>query len=336
MGGSGTAVERRQGEVAEELRWILEAMVDTTLFDPSVPTAEARAAADEMWRSAAPMIQAAAPEGGDVVDHRIPVAGAEIPARLYRPAAQVSDGCHVYFHGGAYWLGSIDQDDNRCRWLAASSGVPVLSVGYRLAPEQPCPTPVEDCIASVQWVRDHAEVLGINPDKVSVGGESAGGHAAAMTALYYADLAESDAAPGLLAQVLNIPLVDFTDPVIYATDHDSRCTPSGKDSVVMRDLFFGDGPDEEALVAMSPARLRVDHLPPTYLISAQFDLFRDQDLAHAARLAAAGVEVSTHHAPDLFHGAAGLTALSDSSRRCELVHATFVRRAHADGGFRPA
>lgn len=328
----GASPDHRQGEVAEELRWILEAMVGTSLFDPEVSAAHARAAADEMWRSAASMIQAGAPEGVDSEDHLIPVAGAKIPARLYRPAGQVSDGCHVHFHGGAYWLGSIDQDDNRCRWLAASSGVPVLSVGYRLAPEHPCPTPVEDCIASVQWVRHNADALAINPAKVSVGGESAGGHAAAMAALHYADLAESDASPGLLAQVLNIPLVDLTDPVIYASDHDSRCTPPGKDSVAMRDMFFGDIPDEDALLAMSPARLRVDHLPPTYLISAQFDLFRDQDLAHAARLAAAGVEVSTYHAPDLFHGAASLTALSASSRRCEQVHAAFVRMAHVERG----
>lgn len=322
-------VDRRQGEVAEELRWILDAMVGTSMFDPAAPAAQARELADDMWRSAAPMIQAAAPEGVDVVDLRIPVADAEIPARLYRPAGQVSDGCHVYFHGGAYWLGSIDQDDNRCRWLAASSGVPVLSVGYRLAPEHPCPTPVRDCISSVQWVRDHADALGIDPAMVSVGGESAGGHAAAMTALHYADLAESDASPGLLAQVLNIPLVDFSDPSIYASDHDSRCTPPGPDSVTMRDMFFGADVDDGVVLGMSPARQRLDHLPPTYLISAQFDLFRDQGLDYGARLAAAGVEVSSYHAADLFHGAAGLTALSSSSRRCESVHADFVRRAHA-------
>ncbi|MGO4256409.1 alpha/beta hydrolase [Marmoricola sp. RAF53] len=316
---------RRPGEVAEELRWVLEAMQGASPLDAGLSAAEMRVQSEEMWRAAAPLIELVPPAEVTTEDHSISVAGGEVVARLYRPAAPISDGCHVYFHGGAYWLGSVEQDDNRCRWLAASSGVPILSVGYRLAPEHRYPTPIDDCITSVRWVRLNAPFLGIDPVRVSVGGESAGGHAAAMTALHYA---EHDASAGLLAQVLNVPLVDFADPVIYDADHDPRCTPSSRDSAEMRDFFLGADSGADVLTACSPARQRVDHLPPTYVITAQFDLLRDQGLAYAARVAAAGIEVHTYHAADLFHGGSGLAAFSPSARRCEAVHAGFVRRAH--------
>ena len=137
----------------------------------------------------------------------IPVAGGEIALRIYREGtADAPQPCHVYYHGGGFFLGNLDQGDNLCRGLARQAGCVVVSVDYRLAPEHKFPVAAEDSYAALCWVADNAAELQIDPARISVGGGSAGGNLAAVVSL----MARDRSGPAVVAQVLEIPVTDFT------------------------------------------------------------------------------------------------------------------------------
>src|SRR5262245_23885200 len=116
-----------------------------------------------------------------VRDVAIPGPAGTIPARLYRPSADGVLPLLVYFHGGGWVIGSIETHDDACRDLAAQSGCAILSVDYRLAPEHPFPAAADDCYAATRWAAANAGALGVDPARLAVGGDSAGGNLAAVT-----------------------------------------------------------------------------------------------------------------------------------------------------------
>ena len=145
-----------------------------------------------------------------------PAGAPEVRVRRYRPADRAEAlPALVYFHGGGFVVGSVDLYDVDCRRIAAEVGAVVVSVDYRLAPEHPFPAPLEDCYAALVWVAEHADELGADPDRIAVGGESAGGGLAAGVAL----LARDRGGPPLCLQFLGIPELDDR------LDDRSRCTP---------------------------------------------------------------------------------------------------------------
>ncbi|WP_259464986.1 alpha/beta hydrolase [Streptomyces sp. TLI_171] len=137
----------------------------------------------------------------EVTDRHLPGPGGELPVRLYRPSAGRSLPALLYYFGGGWTLGSIDTADALCRDLAAAAGCLVVSVGYRLAPEHPFPAAVHDCHAALRWVAGHAEELDVDPARLAVGGDSAGGNLAAAVTLLARDLP-------LAAQLLIYPNTD--------------------------------------------------------------------------------------------------------------------------------
>lgn len=229
----------------------------------------------------------------------IPAPHGSIPARIYTPKTlRRTDGlapCLVFFHGGGWVIGNLDSHDVVCRKLAHEGELIVISVDYRLAPEHRFPAAVEDAVAATQWVADNARQLGIDAIRLMVGGDSAGGNLAAVTAL-----AARDAGPKLAGQLLIYPATDF------AMDTPSHSEPETSilltHSVVrwFCNNYLGDADIDDWRA--SPARAKLAGLPPAYVLVAGGDPLRDEGNAYAERLRQAGVPVTYRFFPGQFHG----------------------------------
>lgn len=224
--------------------------------------------------------------------------GTAIGMRLYRRAGDQPGSLAVYIHGGGMFLCSIDTHDPICREYTHRSGVPLLSVDFRFAPEHPYPSSVEDCYAALRWAATHAAELGVDPSRVAIMGDSAGGGMAAGVAL----MARDRGGPPLAAQILVYPMLDDR-----TTTPDPAIEPfvmwSYDDNITGWGALLGDaagGPDTPAYAA--PARATdLAGLPPAYVEVGQLDIFRAEDLAYAERLSEAGVGVELHVHPAVPH-----------------------------------
>ncbi len=233
-------------------------------------------------------------------------------ARLYVPSgdrARSPGPLLVFFHGGGWVYGDLDSHDAPCRFLAERAGVRVLSVDYRLAPEHPFPAAYDDCLAAFRWVVDNVDQLGADPDRLAVGGDSAGGCLAATTALAAAE----DGLP-LASQLLVYPGTDmrggtesremFGEGFYLTTEFIDLAR-----SLYTPDRSTHDDPQVSPLLAKVP-----DGLAPAYVVTAGFDPLRDEGEAYARKLADAGVEVELRRFPDQVHGFLNLVGVGRSSR----------------------
>jgi acetyl esterase/lipase len=224
--------------------------------------------------------------------------GARLELRWYQRAGHRPGSAAVYAHGGGQVLGTLDAYDTLLDWYVQHSGVPMLSVAYRLAPESRGTALAEDVFAAVGWLHGHADRLGVDPARIAVMGDSGGGAPAAGAAI----LARDRGVP-LAGQVLVYPMLDDRtvepDPelVPYATwSYDANWT--GWTAVLGEDR----GTDRVPAVA-APARLRdAAGLAPAYLEVGDLDIFRDEDIAYVRTLAHAGVPVELHVHPGCPHG----------------------------------
>lgn len=257
-------------------------------------------------------------------DHLVPTAGGTITVRVYAPAAAPAAlPCHVYFHGGSFWLGALDHFDPLCRGLAHDAGCIVAAVDYRLAPEHKFPTAPEDCYAALRWVVSYAAELGVDPARLSVGGVSAGGNLAAATAL----MARDRGGPPLVLQVLEIPITDLTSDAPLRADDEGVVLPSDKPQVRAR--YLSDPAQAVAPYASPLLAADLRNLPPALVMTAEYDPLCAEGAAYARRLAEAGVPVEHHCWQGQFHGAQPLAALiptEAAAYQAELVRA--LRRAY--------
>jgi acetyl esterase len=253
-----------------------------------------------------------------VQDHEIP-----LPVRVYRPTDAATLPALVYYFGGGWTLGTIDTADGICRSLANAAGCAVVAVGYRLAPEHKFPTAVHDCLAGLRWA---ASAPGIDPDRIAVGGDSAGGNLAAAVTL----LARSDG-PAIAHQLLVYP------NTLYGADYDS--VRAGTDPLLFNrtsvDWYWGhyladpaDGLDPLASPLRAP-----DHsgLPPATVITAEYDPLRDEGEAYAAALAAAGVPVELRRFDGMIHGFFAMAGQLDAGREALSWAAARLRAALTPG-----
>jgi acetyl esterase len=238
----------------------------------------------------------------------IPIAGGSLPARLYRPAAAEPRGpALVYFHGGGFVVCSLATHDALCRRLARASGMPVISVGYRLAPESPFPGQLDDGEAAVRCVAQQADELQIDPARLLVGGDSAGGYiAVAVAAKLNAERADS-----IAGQVLFYPLLQLDDATwassVFA---DSRIVGRVVVRYIRQQLAAGD------LAIPSLTEMELTHLPPTLLaVGGPLDPTRPDGVRFTARLRAAGKPVTLLEYAALPHAFASLTHISPIARR---------------------
>lgn len=217
-----------------------------------------------------------------------------VPARLY--VGRLGAPAVVHLHGGAWVAGGLDTHDVVCRRIARVGGLSVLAVDYRLAPEHPFPAPLDDARAALAWVREHGQSHGVDGSRVAVLGDSAGGALAAALALD-----ARDAGHPLDAQVLVYPALDATTSTL---SYDVEDGP-GLEAAAMRASWAAYAPDPathaEPLVSPSAAT-DLAGLPPTYVLTAEHDVLRDEAEEYAARLAEAGVPVVAVRALGIVHG----------------------------------
>lgn len=269
-----------------------------------LPAGEARAMAHAAMERLVTGFYASADPVAREQDHGVPVAGGTIAVRIYSPGDEGEPlPCHVYFHGGGFWLGSLDHFDPLCRAIARDAHCVVASVDYRLAPEHKFPTAVEDGYAALLWLSDNADELGIDRTRLSVGGVSAGGNLAAVIAM----MAQKRGGPPLLLQILEVPVLDLSRHEPLRIPEENIDLPSGKDVYCAH--YLGD-PAEALLPYVSPLLATDLHgLPPALIMTAEYDPLAMEGELYAQRLVQAGGAVEHVCWPGQFHGAQPMARL---------------------------
>lgn len=273
--------------------------------------AGARALIDGFLESVFDIVDAS---GVVVSEHQVPGAAGQpdVAARVYR-AEGAEPGplpAVLAIHGGGFVLGSMAVEHPRAVRIAREVGAVVIVVGYRLAPEHPYPAALEDCFAALAWIHDEAGALGVDPARVGVMGESAGGGLAAALAL----LARDRGGPALCFQLLAIPELDdrFTTTSMAAFVD----TPLwNRPNAVLSWQHYLRGVEGEVPAYAAPARATdLAGLPPAYLTAMEFDPLRDEGILYALRLLEAGVSVELHTFPGTFHASTAIASAAVSQR----------------------
>jgi acetyl esterase len=245
-----------------------------------------------------------------VEDRTIPGPAGPLRLRVYRPLGEGALPAVVYCHGGGWVMGSIESHNALCHSLASRSGCVVAAVDYRLAPEDPFPAGLDDCVAAVQWVVDNAGDLGVDPGRVAVGGDSSGGNLAAAACL----VARDRGGPPIAFQLLIYPVLAFGyDTPSYAENAEGYFLTE----VAMR--WFSDqylGRPEDATDPYAAPLLATDlaGLPPAHMVTAEFDPLRDEDEAYVDVLAAAGVPAGLHRYEGMIHGFVRMAGALDQGK----------------------
>jgi acetyl esterase/lipase len=243
---------------------------------------------------------------GEVRNDDWPGPGGALPYRVYLPAQPGGRGAPalIFFHGGGCVFGSIDTHDGLCRVLANESGCAIVSVGYRQAPEHKFPAAVEDSWAAIQWFAANAAALGLDPDRLAIGGDSAGGALAAGAC----QMAARNKGPRLALQVLFCPVMDVKPetPSRRALAEGYFLTQATMDWMLSHYCAPGADLNDPRLSPLRAADF--SGLPPAQIHTAEFDPLRDEGEAYAQALRRAGVSASyTCHAGMIhhFYGMAG-------------------------------
>jgi acetyl esterase len=249
--------------------------------------------------------------------------GTALPIRVYQPLGASGDPLPVVvnFHGGGWVFGDPRQSEWLCSSVAAQAGVVVVSVDYRLAPEHPFPAAAEDCYASTVWVSEHAAELGVDPARLAVMGDSAGGNLSAVVCL----MARDRGAPAIALQVLIYPSVELIE-AFPSEDENAHAPVLGKaDLTAFSAMYRGanDGTDPYG----SPLRGEHHDLPPALIQTAQHDPLRDQGPAYANALREAGVDVRLTNYVDAVHGYMSLPGVVPAARQALAEVVDAVREA---------
>ena len=279
---------------------LLGAALDITKLD----LAEVRRMTDEAAR------QGPRPAVASVADRRIPGPAGELPVRIYRPELQAPAPAVVYFHGGGWTLCSIETHDATCRQLANGADCVVVSVDYRLAPEHVFPAAADDCYAALEWTVRNADALGVDPGRIGVAGDSAGGNLAAVVAL----MARDRGGPTLRHQLLVYPVADGALDTPSYTENAEGPVLTREMMEVFWDYYVPD-PAERANPYASPLRAGdLSGLPRAFVVTAQYDPLRDEGEAYAARLRQAGVDAAHARYDGMMHGFFGMGDAIDRAR----------------------
>jgi acetyl esterase len=280
------------------LQVILDAVNASPPQVEGLSVAEARDVAHASMAMSFGATQADGPPMEDVHDHQVAVDGGEITVRVYRPEGDGPFPCHVYFHGGGFWLGNLDMSDASCRATAVDAGCVVASVDYRLAPEAKFPVPAEDCFTALTWVVDHAADLGVDTSRLSVGGGSAGGNLAAVVSL----MARDRGGPSIILQVLEIPVTDLTMSQESVRSNGVGFLLTTRSIEQYTSYYLADPADATNPYASPLLADDLSGLPPAVVMTAELDPLRDEGEAYARRLAEAGVPVQATRWDGQFHG----------------------------------
>jgi acetyl esterase len=236
---------------------------------------------------------------GKVEDRKLPGPDGTIPVRVYTPAGGGPFPVLVYFHGGGWVLCDLETHDPVCRSLANAAECIVVSVDYRLAPEHKFPAAGDDCYAATQWVMNNASLLDGDPDRVAVGGDSAGGNLAAVVTLMARDLGGRTP----VFQLLVYPATDYYIPGTPSLEENADGYFLTRDDMVWFWNHYLNDQSEAADPYACPLRASsLAGLPPALVITAEFDPLRDEGEAYARRLGEAGASVELVRYDGMIHG----------------------------------
>jgi acetyl esterase len=250
--------------------------------------------ASRAWASRSPVKP---PQLPSVADWDVTGPAGPVPIRIYTPEGTGPFPVTIWIHGGGWVQGSIETNDTTCRLLTVASGSIIVSVGYRLSPMTKFPGAAEDCYAVAEWVKANAASFGGDTARVAIAGASAGGNLAAAVTL----MAKDRSGPTFAHQLLVYPV---TDSRINTESYELFATGHGLDREDMRGHWgnYLPGDDAWSNPYASPMHASdLSGLPPAHVITAEFDVLRDEGEAYAARLAEAGVSVKTTRYPGMIH-----------------------------------
>jgi acetyl esterase len=258
------------------------------------------------------------------VETRVIPGSVEIPVRVYRPSFATDLPALMFFHGGGFVICNLDTHDRTCRALANASGCVVVSVDYRLAPEHKFPAAAEDAYSATRYVAGHASEFGIDPQRIAVGGDSAGGTLATVVAM----MARDRGGPALKFQLLVYPVTNFTE---HATQSERDY---GKgfflDEELMdwfADQYFATEADRHLPYGSPLKASDLRNLPPAMVMTAECDPLRDQGEAYAEKLRHAGVAVELKRYDGMIHPFLSLAGIVDAGRDAIKDSAAAVRQA---------
>lgn len=247
----------------------------------------------------------AAGEGVDVPNARVidRIVANDIPVRLYYPSEASPLPLLVFYHGGGWVIGDLTGRDLLCRKLANQAQCAVMSVDYRLAPEHPYPAPLDDCYAATVWAIEHATEIGIDPSRVAIGGESAGGNLAACVAIK----AAQQQGPELAFQLLIYPVTaaNFDSPSYIENAEGYMLTRASM--YWFWDQYLLDPSKRDDPLVSPLCAEDLSGLPPAHIITAEFDPLRDEGEAYAKKLANHGVDVTVTRYDGVIHGFLGMS-----------------------------
>ena len=267
----------------------------------SLPHAVGRAAVDKMSEDS----EADPPEVAAAIDGTLPGPGGAIRFRRYRPLGSTAGllPTLIYYHGGGFVIGNIETHDSTCRRLANKSRCQVISIDYRLSPEHPFPAPLDDGIAAFRHIRDKAASFEVDPERIAVGGDSAGGAVAAVVCQACRDAGEQMPA----FQMLIYPATDSSKQSASRTAFAEGYFLSGSLMEWFWKAYVPANTDLSDL-RLSPLLAKdFKGLPPAFVLTAGFDPLRDEGRAYADRLIDAGVKTTYVNYPGTIHGFFSLT-----------------------------
>ena len=278
--------------------------------------------ARQLFRETRPASTPTPPQIGAVSD----LLAGQIPVRTYRPAGVAADTglpALVFFHGGGWVIGDLETHDVLCRQITAAAEIEVIAVDYRLAPEHKFPAAADDAWAATRWVVENAGRLGVDPARLAVGGDSAGGNLAAVVAL----MARDAGAPSIKYQVLLYPVTDVgTETGSYRDFADGYMLT--RDAMKWFFDHYLKSADDAKDWRVSPLRApSLAGLPPALIVTAGFDPLRDEGEAYGRALRAAGVRVDYICYGGMIHGFVPMGRLIDAGNRAVAHIAASLRDA---------
>ena len=245
-----------------------------------------------------------------------------VPVRVYWPSEDDHLPVVVYFHGGGWVLGNLDTHDSLCRRLACDSGCVVVAVDYRLAPDARFPAAFDDSFAATAYVSEHADEFHIDPARLVVAGDSAGGNLAAAVAIRAAEVG----APAIRSQVLIYPVVEpnFETPSYLA--HAEGFGLSRRTMMWFWEQYLASEEDALSHYAVPSRAANLSQLPPAHVITAEYDVLLSEGESYAERLEAAGVATTIRRYDGMIHGFVHFSGVFDVGRQAVSDIAGHLRR----------
>ena len=258
----------------------------------------------------------------------VPGLTSDLPVRVYTPEGRGPFPIVVFFHGGGWVLGSLDTHDPFCRALCAGAECVVVSVAYRLAPEHRFPAATDDALAATRWAADHAAEFGGDPARIAAAGDSAGGNLATVTALR----ARDEGGPALRGQLLIYPVVGYhTPPTPSYIENAEGYGMTRQTMVWFWEQYLADGAQAAHPHAV-PLVADLRGLPSALVITAEYDVLRDEGERYVERLRAAGVAARLSRYDGVHHRFAEMMGILDQAAQARDEMCAWLREVLAESG----